>query len=59
MPLQAIPEERVQPGLDYGGARNHEQPTFCVSDVGSIASQSAAAGGTYKNTLAAFHTVLC
>jgi len=27
--------------------------------VGSIACQSTAAGGTYKNTFAAFHTVLC
>jgi hypothetical protein len=59
MSLQAIPEERVEPGLDNGGARDHEQPTFCTSDVGSSACQSMAAGGTYKNTLAAFHTVLC
>jgi len=28
-------------------------PTFCASDVGSIACQSAAAGGINKNTLAA------
>jgi hypothetical protein len=59
MPLQAIPEERVEPRLDHEGARDHEQPTLCTSDVGSIACQSTAAGGTYKNTLAAFHTVLC
>jgi hypothetical protein len=59
MPLQAIPEERVQPGVDRGEARDHEQPTFRVSAVGSIAWQSTAAGGTYKNTLAAFQTVLC